>query len=99
VLDENLFTISAATHFGIEDWLKRVVTLLHNTKAEEVYQLENIPLEDYKEDKREMIVEVTDHEKKVLLEDGFIDPGTYDYAKVREISHAEICKMVRMTWR
>ena len=99
VLDENLFTISAATHFGVESWLKRVVTLLRNTKPEEVYQLENIPLEDYKEDKREMIVEVTDHEKKVLLEDGFIDPGTYDYAKVREISHAEICKMVRMTWR
>jgi len=97
VLDENLFTISAATHFGVESWLKRVVTLLRNTKPEEVYQLENIPLEDYKEDKREMIVEVTDHEKKVLLEDGFIDPGTYDYAKVREISHAEICKMVWMT--
>ncbi|MEI8091512.1 MAG: hypothetical protein WCG98_04740 [bacterium] len=99
MLDENLFTISAATHFGIESWLKRVVTLLRNTKPEEVYQLENIPLEDYKQDQRQMIVEITDQERQKLIDEEYIDPGTYDYAKVREVSHPEICKMVRMTRR
>lgn len=99
LLDENLFVISAATHFGIESWLKRVGTLLRNTKPEEVYHLENIPVEDHPIDPQQMIIEATEHEKKVLLETGLIDPWTYEYAKVREIHHSEICKMVWMTWR
>lgn len=99
VLDENMFTISAATHFGIESWLKRVVTLLRNTKPEEVYHLENIPVDQEADEKIDMITEVTDHEKKILLDEWYIDPGTYDYAKVWEIRHPEICKRVWITWR
>lgn len=99
VLDENLFVISAATHFGIDDWLKRAVTLLRNTKPEEVYHLENIPVEEVADEKVEMITDITEQEKPVLLEWGFIDPGTYDYAKVREVRHPQICKLVRITWR
>jgi len=61
--------ISAATHYGINDRLKRVVTLLRNTKPEEVYHLENIPVEDQEEEKIAMITEVTDQEKKILLDE------------------------------
>jgi uncharacterized protein YaeQ len=99
VLDENLFTISAATHFGIESWLKRVVTLLRNTKQEEVYHLENIPVEELADEQVEMITEITEEERPVLLEGEYIDPGTYEYAKIWEVRHPEICKMVRMTRR
>jgi hypothetical protein len=98
-LDENIFTISAATHYGINDWLKRTVALLRNTKPEEVYHIENVTAETPQEGKVHMIAEITDKEKKVLLDEGYIDPGTYEYAKCREIRDPEICKIVRMTWR
>lgn len=99
VLDENLFTISAATHFGVETWLKRVVTLLRNTKPEEVYHLENIPVEEAPDEQVEMITEITEEERQTLLDGEYIDPGTYEYAKIWEVRHPEICKMVRMTRR
>jgi len=99
LLDTNLFALSAATHVGIEEWLQRVVQLLQKTKPEDVYHLENIPTQVYDGQKIEMIREADDSERQILLDQWLIDPGTYDYAKIREIRHPEICKMVRMTWR
>jgi hypothetical protein len=77
--------------------LKRTLALLRNTKPEEVYHIENVTTETPQEEKVVMITEITDKEKKVLLDEGYIDPGTYEYAHCWEIRDPEICKIVRMT--
>ena len=89
--------MSAASHYGLHDWLKHIVHLLDKTAVQEVYHLENMPMAEVEEEKFAMIEEITEAEKPHLLEGGFIDPGEYDYAKVRQIRNPDICKLVWMT--
>jgi esterase/lipase len=66
--NKNCFTISAATHFGLENWTKHLVELLKNTIEYETV-FENIKKSEYKKYKAKMIEDITEFEKPKLLEE------------------------------
>jgi len=91
--NHNCFVVSAATHFGLEDWTKNMVTILQNTDLEEHAFHSDEELE-FKEWEIEMIQDITDHEKNKLLEQWYIDKINSQFAKIWEIDNPEVCKMV-----
>ncbi len=92
VFEKNIFVVSAATHFGLENWTKHLMSILKNTKTVEV-EIDKMD-DDFEERETDMISDITDQEKEKLLEDGYIDEINSKYAKVREINNPEFCKMV-----
>lgn len=99
ILDKNIFTVSAATHYELGAWLGKLVNILQDTPATDVYHIENLPIQEEDHEVIEMIKEITETERPILIEQNFIEPGTYDYAKVWQIRNPEICKLVRQMWR
>lgn len=99
LLQAQTFAVSAATHYGLHDWLKSVTTVLAKTPVQEVYHIENLPMAELEEERIQMIEEVTESERPQLIEAEYIDPWEYEYAKVREIRNPEVCKLVWMTRR
>ena len=94
LLDEYTFTISAATHFGIDDRLKKVVDVLKKTDVQEVYHVENIPHPETKH-MTEYIKNISDQEKEFLVNENYISAGDAQYINVREIYNEEFAKLVR----
>lgn len=94
LLDEYTFTISAATHFGIDDRLKKVVDVLKKTDVQEVYHVENIPHPETKH-MAEYIKNISDQEKEFLVNENYISAGDAQYINVREIYNEEFAKLVR----
>ncbi len=94
MLDEYTFTISAATHFGIDDRLKKVVDVLKKTDVQEVYHVENIPHPETKH-MAEYIKNISDQEKEFLVNENYISAGDAQYINVREIYNEEFAKLVR----
>jgi len=94
LLDEYTFTISAATHFGIDDRLKKVVDVLKKTDVQEVYHVENIPHPETKH-MIEYIKNISEQEKEFLVSENYISAGDAQYINVREIYNEEFAKLVR----
>ncbi len=94
LIDEYTFTISAATHFGIDDRLKKVVDVLKKTDVQEVYHVENIPHEQIKH-MSEYIKNISEQEKEFLVSENYISSGDAQYINVREIYNEEFAKFVR----
>jgi GTPase SAR1 family protein len=71
LLNNNCFTVSAATHTGIDNWVKHLVELLKKTKEyDTVFDKFDLQEADkYKKYDVEMIVDITEKEKENLLEE------------------------------
>ncbi len=93
LLDEYTFTISAATHFGVDERLKKVLDMLKKTDVNEVYHVENIPHEATKR-MVDSIKNISDEEKEFLIENDYITAGDAQYINVREIYNEEFAKLV-----
>jgi GTPase len=98
LLEEYTFTISAATHFGIDERLKRIVEVLKKTDVQEVYHIENIPHHEIKH-RENSIRNISEEEKEVLINENYISARDAQYVSVREIYHEEFAKLVRMLQR
>ncbi len=98
LLDEHTFTISAATHFGVDERLHKVVEMLNKTDVQEVYHVENIPRHEVKHIENS-IRNISDHEKQVLIDENYISATDAQYVNVREIYNEEFAKLVRTLQR
>lgn len=98
LLEEHTFTISAATHFGVDNRLKKIVEMIKKTDAQEVYHVENIPHYEVKQIE-DSIRNISEEEKKVLVEENYISAGDAQYVSVREIYNADFAKLVRQLQR
>ena len=98
MLDESTFTISAATHFGIDERLKKIVEVLRKTDVQEVYHVENIPHHEVKHSENS-IKNISDQEKEILISENYITAGDAQYINVREIYNKEFAKLVRTLQR
>jgi hypothetical protein len=67
LLDKNCFIVSAATHFGLENWTKHLVDLLKKTKMYDT-TFEKTEKIEFKEWEVEMVTDITKQEKPKLLE-------------------------------
>lgn len=99
ILDKNIFTVSAATHYELGARLGKLVNILQDTPATDVYHIENLPIQEEDTTQQQMLIDITETERPILIEQNFIEPGTYDYAKVWEVHNPEICKLVRQMRR
>jgi uncharacterized radical SAM superfamily protein len=98
LLDEHTFTISAATHFGVDERLNKVVEMLKKTDVQEVYHIENIPHHEVKH-MENSIRNISEHEKQVLIDENYISATDAQYVSVREIYNEEFAKLVRTLQR
>ncbi len=93
---KNCFVLSAATHYGLENWKKYLVDLIKNTEAKELEIIKD-EIQDFKEWEIDMITEITEKEKEKLLEEWYIEEINSKYCKVWEINNPEICKLAVIT--
>lgn len=94
LLTQHTFTISAATHFGVDDRLKHVVEILKKTDTNEVYHFENIQHKEAKK-RKDSITNISEIEKPFLVEHEYLTATDAEYVSVREIYNEEIAKLVR----
>lgn len=93
IFDQNSFVISAATHLWLDDMLKKFVEILQSSSY--VNYVDVIDIVKSKEsNKEEIIVDITDIDKKILLEKWYVEEVNFRYWKVWKISNPEICKLV-----
>ena len=93
LLEEHTFTMSAATHYGVDERLKKIVEMLKKTDVQEVYHIENIPHHEIKHIENS-IRNISDHEKEVLINENYISERDAQYVNVREIYNEEFAKLV-----
>ncbi|HKL44016.1 MAG TPA: GTPase ObgE [Candidatus Absconditabacterales bacterium] len=96
--EKNCFILSAATHFGLDNWKKYLMSLLKNTQAKEIEIIKDED-QEFKEWEVKMITDITQKEKENLIEKGYIEEINSKYSKVWEINNPEICKLVVITHR
>lgn len=94
MFEKHTFTISAATHFGVDEWLNSIVEVLKKTNANEVYHLENIPHKEVQK-RQDYIKNISETEKEFLIENEYINTIDAQYVNVREIYNEEFAKIVR----
>ena len=85
--------MSAATHYGVDERLKKIVEMLKKTDVQEVYHIENIPHHEIKHIENS-IRNISDHEKEVLINENYISERDAQYVNVREIYNEEFAKLV-----
>ena len=94
--DKNSFVVSAASHFGLEEWIKWLVNILKDTKLEEhAFHTQEIYNTDIFE--IEMVKDITKQEKNKLLSEWYIEEANSEFIKIWEIDNSEACKMVFTT--
>jgi len=91
---QHTFTISAATHFGVDERLNHVVEMLKKTDTQEVYHLEYIQHKETKK-RKDSITNISELEKPFLIEHAYLTATDAEYVNVREIYNEEITKLVR----
>lgn len=94
LLDKHTFTLSAATHFGVDEWLNVMVDGIKNIDANEVYHIENIPHKTIQKT-QDSIKNINKIEKKFLIEKEYITENDAQYINIREIYNEEFAKFVR----
>ncbi len=96
-LENNTFTTSAGSFFGVGELLRKFAELLQKT-ADTGYHPEALfdetnYFEELEEEELTMITEITDEEKPRLIEEGYIEELESRFAKVRYLQNPEISKM------
>jgi len=94
LLKKHTFTISAATHFGVDDRLNHVVEMVKKTDANEVYHIENIQ-HKYAKKRQDALVNISKQEKQFLIEKEYITVTDAAYINVREVYNEDIARLVR----
>ncbi|HOG15410.1 MAG TPA: GTPase ObgE [Candidatus Absconditabacterales bacterium] len=93
---KNTFVVSAASHFGLNEWLVGLVKILQKGSLEEntfVINKQN----KAKTLKVKMIKDITKIEKNKLLSEGYIEEIDSKFIKIWEINDPEVCKLVFIT--
>lgn len=94
LLTQYTFTMSAATHFGVDERLDKIVEMVKRTDANDVYHFENIQHKHIKV-KKDSITKISEVEKPFLIEHNYITETDSQYIEVWEVYNQEIAKLVR----
>lgn len=98
LLDENCFVTSAGTYYGVGELLRKFAELLQKSQEIgydfELFHQDYTDIEHQDDEQAELITEITDQEKPMLIEEGYINELESRFSKVWYIQHREICKMV-----
>ncbi len=86
--------MSAATHFGVDERLDKIVEMVKRTDANDVYHFENIQHKHIKV-KKDSITKISEVEKPFLIEHNYITETDSQYIEVWEVYNQEIAKLVR----
>lgn len=98
LFDQNCFIVSAASHYGLENWTKRLANILKKSPTQEI-NLETIEEWEFEDEYKVMVKDITNTEKWLLIEKWYIEEIDAKYCKIREIRDPEICKRVFITQR
>lgn len=96
LFNKNCFIVSAASHYWLEDWTKRLATILKKSPTQE-YNVDSINIYESDDEYHTMINDITKTEKHILLEQWYIQEVDSKFCKIREISDPELCKRVFIT--
>lgn len=94
--ESNCFVVSAASHFGLEDWKKWLLNILKKTKNID-YFIDIKNTETSTLDEIEMIADITDQEKNMLIEKGYLDEIDSEFIGIWEINDPEVSRLVFIT--
>lgn len=98
LLESNTFVTSAGTYQGVGELLRKFAELLQKTDEIgydfELFQQDYHGLDEEDDEVSELITEITEEEKPMLIEEGYINELESRFSKVWYIQHREICKMV-----
>jgi hypothetical protein len=76
-LEKNTFIISAATHFGLEEMLKKFVEILKSSSY--VTYNESLERKSVHKITENMIEDITDQDRPFLLEHGYVEEVNFRY--------------------
>lgn len=93
LLTQHTFTLSAATHLGVDEWLNHLVEMLKKTDVTEVYHVENIQHREVIK-RQDTIKNISETEKEFLIEHEYITAHDAQYVNVREIYNEDFAKLV-----
>lgn len=99
--EKNTFTTSAGTYFGVGEMMRSFAEVLQKTDFPSYnrnFQLESV-ISEGEELSEGFADDITDLEKEKLINENYINPLESRFAKVRDLQHPEISKMVFMTPR
>lgn len=97
LLENNTHLTSAGTYFGIDILLKKFAELIKKTASSydfELFHQDYAELQEQEDEESELIMEITEEEKPMLIEEGYINELESRFSKVRYIQNREITKMV-----
>lgn len=97
--EANTFVTSAGTYAGVGELLRKFAELLQKS-ADIGYHPEVILSPDLEEERDEeeeaLVTEITEEEKPILIEEGYIEELESRFSKVRLVQNPEISKMTCM---
>lgn len=103
LLEENCFVTSAGTYQGVGELLRKFAELLQKSQEMgydfELFHQDYAEIDEEDDEENELITEITEEEKPMLIEEGYINELESRFSKVWYIQHREICKMVFTTPR
>lgn len=92
ILLSNSFVVSAATHYGIDDWTKALGNLIARKELRYTYLFDTVKTDEVY---HEFVTDITDQEIEMLLDEWYIEASS-SRAKVWEIRDPEICRLVNI---
>lgn len=93
LLHKYILEVSAATKYGLDNWLDMIIPMLKNTKDEEVYHIPELAIDEDAEEEV-MIRNISAEEKQKLIDESYIQELDSKYNEVREVKDEELCKLV-----
>ena len=97
LLENNIFLTSAGTYYGVGELLRKFAELIKKTESSydfELFHQDYSELQEEEDEESELITEITEEEKPMLIEEGYINELESRFSKVRYIQNREITKMV-----
>ena len=97
LLENNTHLTSAGTYFGIDILLKKFAELIKKTASSydfEIFHQDYAELQEQEDEESELLTEITEEEKPMLIEEGYINELESRFSQVRYIQNREITKMV-----
>ncbi|MDO4713924.1 MAG: DUF1967 domain-containing protein [bacterium] len=97
LLKANTFVTSAGSYHGVGELLRKFAELLQKTESGydfEAFHQDYADLDELDDEESELITEITDEEKAMLIEEGYINELESRFTKVWYVQNREITKMV-----
>ncbi|MDD2537189.1 MAG: Obg family GTPase CgtA [Candidatus Absconditabacteria bacterium] len=93
IIRKNIFVTSAGTYFGVGEWIRALAEILKKTPVLALPEIESTEVFEAA-DEEEMISDITEGEKQVLVKNDYLDEVSSKYTNVYLIQNPEVCRLV-----